>query len=129
MAANWQCDNCGSVVFSGSPGPCMDCGGDDFHLMTDDEVRASMEEAGVILDDQTFVSEARMKPPVVRRLPLPNGDEIVSLREDVLQAGITAANTELRRIAETHHHCMCRDCAPGGCGHTGAGHCATCADA
>lgn len=36
--------------------------------------------------------------PVIRRLRLPNGDIIVSLREDVIQRGLAEAAAELRRI-------------------------------
>lgn len=38
--------------------------------------------------------------PVIRYFKLPNGDTIASLREDILQSAIAAANRELKRIRE-----------------------------
>lgn len=37
-----------------------------------------------------------MSDPVIRRFQLPNGDTIVSLREDVLRSAVSAAGHSLR---------------------------------
>lgn len=51
MAANWQCENCCCIVYSDGPHYCMDCGSPNFRIMTEAEERASMEAAGMILDE------------------------------------------------------------------------------
>jgi uncharacterized OB-fold protein len=50
MAANWKCEECGCITF-GASGYCMDCGSSDLREMTPEEERASMEAAGMILED------------------------------------------------------------------------------
>lgn len=42
--------------------------------------------------------------PVIRRLTLPNGDIIVSLREDVFQRALAEAAAELRRVRKEQTH-------------------------
>lgn len=52
--------------------------------------------------------------PVFRRYPLPNGAVIVSLRRDVFDRGVAAANQELRRMTwgsnPTGQTVSCRYC-------------------
>lgn len=46
MAANWECEDCGEIVFaSGEPGPCMSCGAGSWAIHKEPEPDPEEAEA------------------------------------------------------------------------------------